>query len=315
MIFTEAKFRHSGEMRDVRHAKPEQMFKLMESISKEINEELGDYNPDSKDKMLDEDCAINPMSFKVSSGGPYKKENIKKDIKFVKERDTQWSGFGIDETKNANVMDHFKRKFGAKNQEEAVFASKQEKKKSKGSLWEMAVTAMFYKIVGDEFLVMRSSTYDDYKNGVDNLIVHKETGDVICALDELHENIESNRREEKEKKILKKNHRGGASIKYGITFEPDKQGQNQLVRTEMKNIPVFCISVVQDNLEKLLDEMNYNVGEKPSQTELQIFKQVNEALIKQVESLSEDTGVRGGVKENLDKFHKHLSRMKELGEK
>lgn len=53
-----------------------------------------------------------------------------------------------------------------------------------GSVFEMLKTAIMNKKLAGQFIVVRSSYYDDYCNGVDNVIVHKETGDIICAIDD-----------------------------------------------------------------------------------------------------------------------------------
>jgi len=60
-----------------------------------------------------------------------------------------------------------------------------EREHSLGDKMEKLKTVIFYKFLKDGFYVTRSSRYDDIKNGIDNIILDKKTGNIICALDEV----------------------------------------------------------------------------------------------------------------------------------
>mgnify|MGYP001011442100 FL=1 len=88
------------------------------------------------------------------------------------------------------------------------------KRETKSAMLEMLVTTVFYKALGKDYLVVRSSTYDDYKNGVDLIIVNKKTGEVIGTFDEVHDRRFGDRTAEKNQKIIKQAKNGGVSIEY-----------------------------------------------------------------------------------------------------
>jgi pyruvate dehydrogenase complex dehydrogenase (E1) component len=105
------------------------------------------------------------------------------------------------------------------------------------------LACVFHRILGREFVVASASVYDDYFNGIDTVLVDKETGDVICALDEVHDEEGRARHQKKIESIIKTAKKGGAKIKYGITFEKDdKTGANKLVQKTISNIPKFYLN-------------------------------------------------------------------------
>ena len=54
-----------------------------------------------------------------------------------------------------------------------------------GFVFEMLKTSIMHKKIGERFIVVRSSHYDDNINKVDNVLVDRKTGHTICALDEV----------------------------------------------------------------------------------------------------------------------------------
>ncbi len=100
----------------------------------------------------------------------------------------------------------------------------------------MAITALLHKILKENFLVVRTSTFDDYKNGIDNLILDKRTGAIICTFNEVLENEGGRERGESKKvqKVKKSAALGGNKAKYAITLKDGK-----IIRSSIKNIPVF----------------------------------------------------------------------------
>jgi hypothetical protein len=183
----------------------------------------------------------------------------------------------------------------------------------------LAVTAVFHKVLGEKFIVVRSSTFDDYENGVDNIIINKETGDVVCAFDEVRENsaavrkiredemVEMTRTEDKEEKIKRKARNGGTKIKYSFGFDNGKLVKKETITT---SIPMFYISVEAGELDKLLEGMNC-VSDKPNAVELEIFDKLIASLESQVELLHHEN-VPEPVQNNILSFEKSLVEIKEL---
>ncbi|HTX87283.1 MAG TPA: hypothetical protein VMC41_04445 [Candidatus Nanoarchaeia archaeon] len=196
---------------------------------------------------------------------------------------------------------------------------------SKPALLELAATAIFHKVLQEKFIVVRSSVFDDYENGVDNIIVNKETGDVVCAFDEVRENVaghevvrrkdeegvmdEKTRTEGKEEKIKKKARSGGTKIKYGFGH----LAAGKLVRKQITGVPLFYLSVEAGELDKLLQEMDYDSA-APNDAELAIFDKLIASLAEQVEMLKGEK-IHPDVARNLANFEKSLAEIGELRKK
>lgn len=301
----------------------ESLTRLLGDISLEMNEKFKEYTPAEGD-IISEDCSIRLRALEESKQGPYTASEIDEDEEFIREREVEWSS-----ADNPNVQDFYKEKFIARRgrkkyeqkygntpPEEMVREEyKEEKKKSKGCLFEMAKTAVFHKMLKPGFAVMRASAFDDYKNGIDNVLVNIETGDVVCAFDEVYDDIDHKRTEDKLEKMKKKARQGGAEIKYGITFEKDsKTGKNQLVKKPIRNVPNFYLALSATELKELLAGMSYGINEAPNKVEAQVFNKFVGFLAEQVEILKTEK-IPNVVMENLNKFSKSLRIMEGKGEK
>lgn len=121
----------------------------------------------------------------------------------------------------------------------------------KGEKVELLAQIVLYKFLNQKFLVVRSSLYDDIDNGVDNLIIDKETGAVVCTLD-VSGSLSNRNVEEKMKKIFKINQKGGARIKYGLILTKDKQGKKFFKGGPNFNLPLFGTLIDFNEIEKEL---------------------------------------------------------------
>lgn len=109
-----------------------------------------------------------------------------------------------------------------------------------GEKFEILQTAIFHKNLSPNFIAIRASLYDDYKNKVDNLIIDKETNNVICGFDDIAEK-QSYRYIQKKEDILSKNLRmRGANIKYCLKFSSNKESP---ILTKIDNVPIFYIAL------------------------------------------------------------------------
>ena len=129
----------------------------------------------------------------------------------------------------------------------------QEKEKAKGlkmgEKLEMLKTAIFYKFLSEDFIIVRTSRYDDIINKVDNLIIEKETGSPVCAFDEVSE-ISGSRFEEKKAKVLERNIKGGGKLKYGLTLKKYEKGKAKLTLGEISSLPVFYLALPERHIEE-----------------------------------------------------------------
>lgn len=113
-------------------------------------------------------------------------------------------------------------------------------KVERGEILEMAKTLGFNKHwFGKRLLALRTAKYDDYVNGVDNLIIDKETFEPLAAVDTTTAYLTK-------AKQLAERIQNGSQIKYGYGL--DKKG---IKKTTYRNLPLFIISFSPDELDKL----------------------------------------------------------------
>ncbi|HYV33362.1 MAG TPA: hypothetical protein VE973_00740, partial [Candidatus Limnocylindria bacterium] len=131
---------------------------------------------------------------------------------------------------------------------------------------------------------------------------NKQTGEVLCAFDEVHEGGHGEKTGEKKLKVEKLAKRGGASVRYGLTMQA-----GALKRSEMKHVPVFYLSLKTERLEDLIANMQPG---KPSQIEKQIFSELVTSLKTQSEELKKVSAVPEMVSK-LETFTKSLEPFEE----
>lgn len=124
-----------------------------------------------------------------------------------------------------------------------------------GELAEMFITICLNKYLSEDFVTVRTSVYDDIANGVDRLILDKNSDKVICGIDDLIAN--PLRFQEKMNHVANKNKKGGAYIKYGLRFE--KNGS--IKKTKLENVPVLCLPCPREVFNKIAlikDDQDFN---------------------------------------------------------
>ena len=170
----------------------------------------------------------------------------------------------------------------------------------------MAVTVLLDKAIGSRFVVVRASNYDDYRNGVDNVIVDKETGAVICGFDEVIGHEGDDGAEKKSDKIKKIMARGGASLKYGLGFNQE----NELGVKSLNNLPAFYLSLSKQELQSLLVSLDKDKDDL-SESEQSIMNKFVDSLENQREDLLPES-VNSALQDNLNRFQESLMEMKRL---
>lgn len=245
--------------------------KLMLEISREINQTLGL-------DLINPEGAIDMQTWTEASG----RQDLEKDENFVKTREMEFSGL-----KNERVREYYREKYHAKTEEEMLGQFRKEREKQKGIIFEKAKTALFHKFAGEKFIVVHTARYDDYKNNVDNLMVNRETGDVVCAFDEVRaEGEDDEKLQNKIDKVKNLVQDGGTEIKYGFSFDKKPENKNNsLVLKKLTNIPTFYLSVTSKKLDELLEAMSDDPGATPSPTEQKIFQELVSSLRSQAKML------------------------------
>ncbi|MDD2757808.1 MAG: hypothetical protein PHD72_00340 [Patescibacteria group bacterium] len=244
----------------------EMMRQIAEQINKDVLAEYGLAD------FLNSDNSLNMNGY---ADGPHTAEKVRADEASVFASDLNFSGARSKDTQE---------EYGVNTPEAVVPLYRERKKLQKNYQMEMAVTALLHKILGGDYLVVRASALDDYNNGVDNIIINKQTGEVICAFDEVHESGTGERTEKKNQKIKTLAVRGGAKVRYGIKMEKGK-----LQRASMSNVPVFYLGLSSKELENLLDNMNFDLDGEIQPKEYETFAQL-------VASLKEQLAVLNGMK-------------------
>ena len=189
---------------------------FIEKISEKLKEEGVPVNTD---------CRINMNPFRKAFG--FKEKDVIEHKRYIKKKEKEFC-------------------------EDLTGEEKREKEEEKitiaGERFERLKTAILYKAFKEKFIVVRSSLYDDIRNGVDNVIVEKETGNVICAMDEITTNEKNtasrfeNKKEDAERKNIEE---GGAKLEYGISVKEGK-----IIKKKIGDIPVLCVSIDQETLKK-----------------------------------------------------------------
>ncbi len=229
---------------------------------------------------VDKNCRIDINVFR----SVYPEEEIKRDEGFVGKREKEW--------------------FPGLSKEEI----EEEKLKSDGEKLEILKTSIFNKFLGEDFIIVRTSSYDDIKNKVDNVMLEKETGNLICAFDEVGE-TSGPRYEQKKADILERNSREkGGRLKYGLRLEKDKENKMRLVLGEVTNVPVFYLALpkrfIKEGIEKLIPSF-----EEKSDYEEKLFSYFVDSFRPQIQSLKLESRLTHSLQEQIGCFEKSLQKI------
>jgi len=188
-----------------------------------------------------------------------------------------------------------------------------EEGKRAGEKLEMFTTSIFDKFLGKDFFILRSSEYDDIVHGVDNIMIEKETGNPVCAFDEVADEI-GPRFEEKKEKIIEKNLKGGATLEYGVKVS--KVGEKtKVILTSERNLPVFYLPLSARHIEEGIEKFSPSLEEK-SEYEERVFNYFLSTIKHQIDTLQLDRSKLNFVlRERLDSFEEKLKELKLIEEK
>jgi len=173
------------------------------------------------------------------------------------------------------------------------------------NLAEKAITILLNKGLGEQFVVVRASLYDDYNNGVDNVIIDKKSGNVVCGFDDVLGHKDDDGKEKKAKKISDKMKKGGVNLKYGLSLN-----QQKLEICQQKNLPAFYISLSKQELNNLWDI--FKKDEKSiNQTEKNILTKWINSMQEQINEYDE-MEINHKLKNSLIDFKSSIDDMKKI---
>lgn len=173
--------------------------------------------------------------------------------------------------------------------------------KNPANLTEMALTLLLHKELGDDFIVARASKYDDYNHGVDQVIIHIPSGEIVCGFDAVIGHQGDDGGAKKEGKIARMLAKGGARLKYGAKLE-----DGRLVRAAAKNLPVFYLAISKEELGALLKSISQ--APRASQPiEDQIFEKFLNSLEEQSAKTKESGLINGELSQKMESVRQKLS--------
>ncbi len=288
------KFLHQ-KTQETKKASFEKLSEVMMHMAHEVNDMVREKY--GIEKLVDEEGRIEAALYSKEEGGIYEQQEIMDDQDSVNSLDRYNSG-----ADNEKVREHYKNTYGADGTLEGTVAKFRERKEAHSSNQaEMAITALLHKMLKERFLVVRASIFDDYKHGMDNLILDRETGAVICAFDEVIRNeSDAGKTPVKLEKIKKAALKGGNEAKYGIALEGD-----ELVRSRLRNVPVFYLSLESRDLNALTNDLSGNFDSGATNLEQMLFTHLV-ASIKEQKTILEGLPLPQVMKNKLVAFEDSL---------
>lgn len=163
---------------------------------------------------------------------------------------------------------------------------RKEKEEGKGERLEILACSLLHKYLGPRFIVVRSAPYDDKENKVDTIIFERETGNLVCAFDEVSETF-GERYEKKLEAVQDRNLAGGATLKYGLKLEK-QEGKTTIALDNVTHIPLFYVALPEGLTEKGIREFTPSLSEHP-EFEKRLFEYFISAIGLQVQRLGLDS--------------------------
>jgi len=175
-----------------------------------------------------------------------------------------------------------------------------------GEQLEMLKTGIFNKFLPDNFVTTRASRFDDIKNGADNVIIDRLSGNLVCALDEIGE-IKGARFEAKKSQVLHKNNKGGIFLKYALAT---KDGQIVPSRA-IQNIPIFYLALSPEHVRKGVQAFISSADKPPSDYEKKIFDYFISSIDTQIKAVELNSNLEKNLKKRVENFQDTINQIKE----
>lgn len=199
-------------------------------------------------------------------------------------------------------IEDIEKQFGLKSMKgkERIFTS--------GEILEIYKTAILNNLLGDKYLVVRTSKYDDYFHGIDNIIIDKESGEIIAAVDDVVD-IRSDRFFKKKSEIIEKNLENGVSIKYGIKLTGEGEVKEIIRVPNLDGLPIFYIAISEDILFELVEKFGKYTNEDKVKI-LDWIIQLIKLLLSEIELKLRFKRIES--QEELEKLNARLNNLKTL---
>ncbi|MEA2097945.1 MAG: hypothetical protein U9P70_02625 [Patescibacteria group bacterium] len=308
--------------------KKDNWLKVLNESLELMSQNIIEKYPVTEKDLINKDGTLNQASFGLKrEGGLYDTKTRKKHNKMTRNRERRWVERGeksieeyllqSDKNFSKDEIDEILKKHSEENEifwnspdnQKAVDAIleqfNEDKQRTFGALWEKAKTVLCNELLGSDFIIVRAAKSDDYQNGIDNIIINKNNGNIVCAFDEISAKEESPLYEDKLDKVEFENKQGGVTIDYGITIKEGK-----IVKKQFNNIPILALRISLNKLINLLETISCteeNKKDENDKVKIDIFTELLNSLREQTDSLDEKNIMKDN--ENFISFHNSLDEM------
>lgn len=136
---------------------------------------------------------------------------------------------------------------------------------------EKLVPVIITKAVPERFVAVRTTEYDDIMNGVDNIILDRNTGGILCAIDECATSIDQGYHGVKKQGKIGRS----ASLEYGLKMAEDKVVPKKY---NEQSIPLLVISFERGELVDFVTNTLGSSLEKMSEGERAIYQKIIDTM-------------------------------------
>ena len=165
-------------------------------------------------------------------------------------------------------------------------------------LFEQLVPILFTKIMPDKFIAVRSAKYDDYTHGVDTVIIDRDTGEVLCSVDECTSDSRS-APVDKVKKVLNTNLHG-TELSYGFK----RVSNNSFVPVKAcRDFPLCFLSLPRDDVRLAISMLREDLSDV-SDFEKEVFQRLVRGLCTSLKSIQQRTRSQGQEAKIGDSYEK-----------
>ncbi len=274
--------------------KCENIDEMLEFYISKIKTQFKSYN---EEDIVNTDGSINTRRYIAKNGGPFKKEEVKKDERLKDGLMQEW----------ASDFYNLEADAGVEEVEKATEEYRSLKKSGYGEKLEKLLFINLNRMLAPDYFVMHSSEYDDTANGVDFVIVEAKTGIVACGFDGVYDEKGGERYKTKIKKLRKKAEKNGASIKYGFKFQDGK-----IIKQSLHGLPNLFLNMNLEDIRRMEKEMNFVCGDNqdPSEFENEVFDKLLVSLEDQIDSFKTNKKIDLKVRDNLNIFERVINDVK-----
>ncbi|MEZ7820961.1 MAG: hypothetical protein QMB51_01495 [Patescibacteria group bacterium] len=207
---------------------------------------------------------------------------------------------GRNDRKDRKRMDY--KIYSDKKHVEYLHGSPEWKNQAYGKMVEKIVLIILFKKLNEDFFIFRSNDVDDL-NGVDTILIDKETNKIVAALDEVFINSD-NSLPRKIQKVFEINKNFGTTIEYPVRTRVDNGKYFIDPRGTIDNVAVSYLSLSKEQVNDFFNDFDPKNIFKTSELEEVIFNYFCDSLSEQIKILEEMQKSNSMFSENYRNYTK-----------